>query len=51
MHIFNHISKFYAKYTEMINKFPKNQVTLNKGLALNKTDTAEGCACTPTVKN
>jgi len=51
MHISNHIRKFCTKYTELINKFSKNQLKLNQGLALNKTDTAEGCTCTPTVRN
>lgn len=51
MHIFNQTRNFCVKYTKMVNKFPKNQANLNKGLALNKTDTAEGCACNPTVKN
>ena len=51
MHIFKHIRKFCTKYAELINKFSKNQLNLNKGLAMNKTDTAEGCECTPIVKN
>lgn len=51
MYIFNQTCNFCAKYTKMINKFPKYQVNLNKGLALNKTDTVEGCACNPTAKN